>query len=222
MSAIALTWQVPQLPRPVHGRARAVGDTGPRGAGTMGARGAGPTGARGRSAGRTVRHTPAVPKGPLTERALTDRPLADGLLTDGLLTDGLLTDGLLTDGASRRTAPAVTDALRAEPGVEVVRSVVARPAVRLTRRGRVLLGVVGGALAVAGALSAQSAVADAPGEAVPVVTRTVVQGETLWSIAGSVARPGEDLRDVVDRLESLNGLTGSAIRAGQELVVPAP
>ena len=91
---------------------------------------------------------------------------------------------------------------------------------RLTRRGRVVVWAL--ALAVAGGvgLSAQSATADAPGAALPVETRVVVPGETLWQIAGEVAAPGADLRDVVAELVDLNGLGDAGLQAGQEILVP--
>ena len=50
---------------------------------------------------------------------------------------------------------------------------------------------------------------------------TVGQGETLWSIAAQVAAPGESTRDTVDQIKSLNALESSAIRVGDQLLVPA-
>ncbi|HWS58899.1 MAG TPA: LysM peptidoglycan-binding domain-containing protein [Actinotalea sp.] len=94
------------------------------------------------------------------------------------------------------------------------------PTLRLTRRGRA--AVVGLALALAAGvgLSAQSAQADAPLAAIEVAPRTVVAGETLWAIASSVVVPGQDVRDVVDALAELNGLDGTALQAGQQILVP--
>ena len=92
---------------------------------------------------------------------------------------------------------------------------------RLTRRGKaVVVGVSLLLVATAGALGSRAA-ADGPASA-PVVERHVVSsGETLWGIAAEVARPGQDVRDVVVQLEKLNGMSDSALVAGEELVVPA-
>lgn len=92
---------------------------------------------------------------------------------------------------------------------------------RLTRRGRLAVALVALALALVAGLSAESAMADGPAEAVSVVARTVATGETLWGVAGSIAAPGQDVRDVVDELIDLNGLAGSSLQAGQQILVPA-
>lgn len=99
--------------------------------------------------------------------------------------------------------------------------------IRLTRRGRLvfrglpLLTLV--ALVVLGALTFL-----APGEAksatvepvVPVSqTVTVVHGDTLWTIAADVA-PGEDNRDVINRIMQINDLTSAQLVPGQVLEVP--
>ena len=49
---------------------------------------------------------------------------------------------------------------------------------------------------------------------------TVQPGQTLWQIAKQVA-PGDDPRDTVDRIRSLNGLDTTTVLPGQRLVVPA-
>lgn len=95
-----------------------------------------------------------------------------------------------------------------------------RPALRLTRRGRVVLSAVALALALAGALAAQPADAEAPAAPVAVRTHVVAPGETMWQIAAETAAPGADVRDVVDELVELNGLTGSGLAAGQQILVP--
>jgi LysM repeat protein len=51
-------------------------------------------------------------------------------------------------------------------------------------------------------------------------TVTVGAGETLWSLAGTAASPGEDLREVVEEIRALNGLVSSDLAVGQELLVP--
>lgn len=101
----------------------------------------------------------------------------------------------------------------------------ARPAaprpLRLTRRGRLVVVALSLLLVAGGGVLGSRAAADAPVSA-PVVERHVVaSGETLWSIATSVARPGQDVRDVVVELKRLNGMSDAGLVAGSELVVPA-
>lgn len=106
-------------------------------------------------------------------------------------------------------------------------SAAQRQKIRLTRRGRLvfrglpLLTLL--ALVVLGALTfiapgeAKSATFD---PAAPVSqTVTVVHGDTLWSIAAEVA-PGEDNRDVINRIMQINDLTSGQLVPGQVLEVP--
>jgi hypothetical protein len=52
------------------------------------------------------------------------------------------------------------------------------------------------------------------------VQSVVVQpGDTLWSIAGDAAGSA-DVRDVVDRIQELNGLRGTVLMPGQVLQLP--
>jgi nucleoid-associated protein YgaU len=52
------------------------------------------------------------------------------------------------------------------------------------------------------------------------VSSVVVEpGDTLWSIAESVAG-GADVRAVVDRIQEMNGLDGSSLVPGQILQLP--
>lgn len=55
-----------------------------------------------------------------------------------------------------------------------------------------------------------------------VAAHVVQSGDTLWSIAEGVARPGEDIREVVADLRLLNSLPSSSLQIGQSLTVPAP
>ena len=100
------------------------------------------------------------------------------------------------------------------------RSAQERP-LRLTRRGRVVVAALSLLLVTGAGVLGSRAAADGPASA-PVVERHVVTpGETLWGIAASVARPGQDVRDVVVQLQKLNEMGDSALVAGEELVVPA-
>jgi LysM domain len=60
-----------------------------------------------------------------------------------------------------------------------------------------------------------------PASTVPQRTAVVrvAPGESLLQLAGRVA-PGSDPSAVVNRIMQLNGLTGTAVRAGQPLTVP--
>lgn len=92
---------------------------------------------------------------------------------------------------------------------------------RLTRRGRVVAVVLSLLLVAAAGVLGSRAAADGPASARVVERHVVTAGETLWSIADSVTRPGQDVRDVVVQIEKLNGMSDSSLAAGEELVVPA-
>lgn len=90
---------------------------------------------------------------------------------------------------------------------------------RLTRRGRLVVVLLAALVLLAGIQGGQ-ALADGPSRALEVTSYTVGAGETLWEIAAASARPGEDVRDVVLELQSLNGLATAGLDAGQELLLP--
>jgi nucleoid-associated protein YgaU len=98
-----------------------------------------------------------------------------------------------------------------------------RPArARLTRRGRRLVAalVVGGGVALGvwvGPLVTSGAGDDLRLAGVSSVA--VRPGDTLWSVAASVAGE-EDVRAVVDRIQELNGLPGTVLVPGQVLLLP--
>lgn len=50
---------------------------------------------------------------------------------------------------------------------------------------------------------------------------TVYSGDSLWSIAADVTAPGADVRDTLAEIQSLNGLTSTALTPGQQIAVPA-
>lgn len=120
------------------------------------------------------------------------------------------------------------------PGIGSPRTAVRRPArrrasvsapapaaVRLTRRGRLVLLVAFVALAFA-VLTVLGDNSAATGESgAPVETRTVViaEGDTLWGIASGIAEPG-DVRVVIHQIEELNALSGAGVVEGQEIAVP--
>jgi hypothetical protein len=113
-------------------------------------------------------------------------------------------------------------AAHAVPSLYPVRSPLARSApgerpVRLTRRGYGVVGALALA-AVAGLLwlAHASALGVAPATPRPPAVVTVHDGDTLWSIASRIA-PQSDPREVVARLERVNGLADPMLQAGQQL-----
>lgn len=95
---------------------------------------------------------------------------------------------------------------------------------RLTVRGRrVIATLVALPLAAAlgfGVVAGSSAIASSSSSGVAFETVTVMPGDTLWSIAESVA-PGADPRDVVPAIARLNTIEGGLLVPGQQIAVPA-
>lgn len=99
-----------------------------------------------------------------------------------------------------------------------------RSHIRLTRRGRAAV-FLGSSMLLASVVVATGQLANADGGATrptgPATAVVVVQpGETLWSIAQSVA-PQADPRETVQRLRDLNGLVDAVVIPGQSIIVPA-
>jgi ferric-dicitrate binding protein FerR (iron transport regulator) len=104
-----------------------------------------------------------------------------------------------------------------------------RTPIRLTRRGRIVVGalVAIGAAAAASliwlAVAGQAQASNHTGSQVPLrdsMQRVVVEpGESLWSIAVK-ADPEADPRAVIPQIIELNSLRGTGIQAGQVLWVP--
>ena len=118
---------------------------------------------------------------------------------------------------------------RSGAGTSRVRAVRAGPAVRLTRRGRIVVAVgsalLAGALSVALAATAQAAHgrpaprgdAAVPGRyAAKVLVRP---GQSLWVLAEAYD-PRADPRQVVAQIQQLNSMPGAQVSAGQLLWVP--
>jgi len=111
-------------------------------------------------------------------------------------------------------------AITSSPGVY-------RTRLRLTRRGRAVvaalvalpLALALGAMAVNGG-GATASSADALDAAAVVPTVTVEWGESLWSLATSLA-PHASTADVVADLIAVNDLESAELVPGQVLVVPA-
>lgn len=102
-----------------------------------------------------------------------------------------------------------------------------RGRLRLTRRGRLLFRglplLTLAALIVLGALTfafpAQAKSSTSQPETPVSQTVTVYHGDSLWTIAQQVA-PGQDSRDVINRIMQINDLTSAQVQPGQVLEVP--
>lgn len=97
-----------------------------------------------------------------------------------------------------------------------------QPRLRLTARGRrVLLAlVVAPLVAVITAVAVNGGVATATSESTVTEYVTVEAGQSLWTVAQSIA-PNDDPREVIAAIESLNGLETSAVTAGERLAIPS-
>ncbi|MGR6965483.1 LysM peptidoglycan-binding domain-containing protein [Geodermatophilus sp. URMC 61] len=99
----------------------------------------------------------------------------------------------------------------------------AGPRLRLTRRGRrlALVLALGGAVALGSVVAPLVRGADGGGLQLAGERSVVVEpGDTVWSIAGELAGADQDVRTVVDAIEELNDLEGSALVPGQVLELP--
>ena len=95
------------------------------------------------------------------------------------------------------------------------------PAVRLTRRGRlvIFMAALGVLLATAVAFGASSTATDEPGVPTPSVVVMVDSGESLWQIAARYAEPG-GTQALVDRIIEINALDSATVDAGERIRIP--
>lgn len=94
-----------------------------------------------------------------------------------------------------------------------------RPALRLTRRGRVALRLSFILLAASVAALAATASRASDPPVGPPPTAVVRPHDTLWSIAARHA-PHRDVRAVIAEIRQLNGLSGTTVHPGHRLVLP--
>ena len=118
-------------------------------------------------------------------------------------------------GASRGDASRGSASLGCAPDV----------ALRLTRRGRVVVAAIAALLVTVVSLLAAGAAQATnhglpPGAARQNLLQVVVRpGQSLWSVAES-ADPDQDTRAVIQQIVDLNALSGNVVFAGQQLWVP--
>ena len=131
-----------------------------------------------------------------------------------------LTDPALPDSAPEVHAP------RPQPQARRIRVRAntrpsARTAVRLTRRGRLvlMLAFLGLAVALMIPMSGWATASLTGGTPEPVRVVEVAPGDTLYGIASEIAEPGQ-IRAMVHRIQELNSLPGGQIEEGQKLAVP--
>ncbi len=99
------------------------------------------------------------------------------------------------------------------------------PAIRLTRRGRLVLTTIAAAAAVVLALvfgmTAMTPVAEAGASSqVSYVSVTVHEGDNLWTIASEHAPASMDVRDYILLVEEVNGLENGVVHPGTSLSMP--
>jgi hypothetical protein len=92
---------------------------------------------------------------------------------------------------------------------------------RITRRGRVVLGLALAlpVMALSVFLASSGALAESDAASNDFEYMTVLSGDTLWSIATMIS-PHEDPRDVVANIISLNQLETASLMPGQDIALP--
>jgi hypothetical protein len=92
---------------------------------------------------------------------------------------------------------------------------------RITRRGRVVLGLALAlaVMALSVFLASSGALAESDAVSNDFEYITVLSGDTLWSIATMIS-PHEDPRDVVANIIFLNQLETASLMPGQEIALP--
>ena len=99
-----------------------------------------------------------------------------------------------------------------------------REPIRLNRRGRLFFGTLLALSLAAGAyflgFGASQAGADSTVSTVSFEQITVMPGDSLWSIAATIA-PGVDTQQVIADIVSLNQLETATVQPGQRIAIPA-
>ena len=105
-----------------------------------------------------------------------------------------------------------------------VPSRAAQPKLRLTRRGRVVFGVlatvlIAGVFGVVASIVAPGAIANSSESSQEFPYVVAQTGDSLWSIA-SALDPAADPRDTVAEIERLNQIHAVDLQAGDSIAVP--
>jgi hypothetical protein len=128
-----------------------------------------------------------------------------------------------TTAPMQHTTPRL-GATQGEPAGRATSVRASQPRLRITRRGRVVLGAilvapVVVALAVSAFLGTPAVATDsAPAAGLEHVT--IMPGESLWDLATSIA-PDADPNAVIDDIVALNRLDSADVASGQRLALPA-
>ena len=99
-----------------------------------------------------------------------------------------------------------------------------RTRLRLTRRGRAVIAVLVSLPLVIALLSMSlngggATATSTSADAAAVTTVTVEAGQSLWSLAATIA-PDSSTADVVADLMAINALESASVVPGQQLIVP--
>lgn len=96
---------------------------------------------------------------------------------------------------------------------------------QLTRRGRlVFIGmpvmlIAAAILTLIGLFTSPVLAGSVAPSSVDAVKVTVMEGDSMWSIAQQVS-PGQDPRATIEQIQELNSINGKSLRVGQEIFVP--
>jgi nucleoid-associated protein YgaU len=122
---------------------------------------------------------------------------------------------------STMTLDQLLDTPRRTTAGQAARPARGRSTVRLTRRGRVVVFVLGLAVLLGLGLAISNGAGAALHSGKPEATHSVVvaPGDTLWDLASEAAHGG-DVRSMITHIEKLNGLPGVSLSAGQTLRIP--
>jgi LysM domain len=168
--------------------------------------------ARNRAASRWTAATPATAAEPPTA-TVTEPPTATA-------------PGLVAPPEPALDRPARPQPARPRPPLDrPARTQQASVPLRLTRRGRVVVGIAAAlllavlSLVIAGSAQATNHLVPSRAAQQNLTQVTVRPGQSLWSVAEN-ADPDADTRIVIQQIVQLNGLTGDTIFAGQLLWVP--
>ena len=98
---------------------------------------------------------------------------------------------------------------------------VQTPAARARRKAIARIALVALVLAALAIIAPRAIAGDEAGPVVAHDTYTVAQGESLWSIASALTAPGDQVRETMNELKTLNAMSSGSLQAGQQIAIPA-